>query len=368
MDILYIRTSDRSSFRRCRRRWAWSSHLRGNMEPKQRNRYFWLGSGFHYALEDFHAAKNFNTPADAFKEYTLACKGSKGITLPDGWEDEQELATSMLDYYYFDWLEGYGRPLLKTYIYKDEPQVEVRFEIIVPFQGPNGEEVRYRGTIDRVAIDTHGRLWIVEYKTAQQFITGHFDTDGQVTAYVWAGNSLYNKPIAGVIYQQHKKTLANEPRLLANGKISHAKSQSTSYSKYKQALKSLYTSVDKAPSANIRCLNHLASLETEDQDPYIRRDRIYRNEHQLQAEGAKILLELEDILNPELPLYPNPTRDCSWGCDFQTACISLDDGSDWEFHLEDEMQQREKDNDSWRALLPGKHPTIKVIPLARVPQ
>lgn len=363
MDIIYIRTSDRSSFRRCRRKWGWSSHLRGNMEPKLRNKYFWIGSGVHYSLEDFHSYKHFESPAEAFRAYTEACKHTKGFQLPDEWKDQAELAESMLDYYSLDWLKGYGRSPLQTFVHNGEAQVEVRFEIVVPLKGPNGEEIRYRGTLDRVAIDEHGRLWIVEYKTAAQFVTAHFDTDGQVTAYVWAGNSLYNKPITGVIYQQHRKTLAEEPRLLANGKISSAKNQLTSYAKYKAALEALYQSVDKAPATNIQCLNHLASKESEDQDPYIRRDWIYRNEHQLQAEGAKILMELEDILNPDLPLYPNPTRDCSWGCDFQTACISLDDGSDWEFHLKDEMQQREKDTDSWRTLLPGKAPTVKVIPL-----
>jgi len=33
-------------------------------------------------------------------------------------------------------------------------------------------------------------------------------------------------------------------------------------------------------------------------------------------------------------LYPNPTRDCSWDCDFRGICAMVDDASDHEFALE----------------------------------
>ncbi|WP_419779109.1 PD-(D/E)XK nuclease family protein, partial [Parvimonas micra] len=46
--------------------------------------------------------------------------------------------------------------------------------------------VLYRGTVDRVAIDSYGRLWIVEYKTAKRAEHLPYQTDPQVTTYVWA--------------------------------------------------------------------------------------------------------------------------------------------------------------------------------------
>jgi hypothetical protein len=35
-----------------------------------------------------------------------------------------------------------------------------------------------------------------------------------------------------------------------------------------------------------------------------------------------------------LPLYKNPTRDCTWDCDFYTMCMLQDNGGDWETHKE----------------------------------
>jgi hypothetical protein len=39
-----------------------------------------------------------------------------------------------------------------------------------------------------------------------------------------------------------------------------------------------------------------------------------------------------DVRSPVL--YPNPTRDCSWDCDFRGVCAMVDDASDHEFALE----------------------------------
>ena len=84
-----------------------------------------------------------------------------------------------------------------------------------------------------------------------------------------------------------------------------------------------------------------------------------RNDRQGQSEGAKILLELEDMLNPDLPLYPNPNFMCAhweYPCPFLSACVSIDDGADWQHELEMTMDEREPTYDSWRQKLiwPGQ--------------
>src|SRR5690348_3014935 len=81
--VAIIRTSDRSNFRRCRRRWNWQSHLRGNLTPIETASPLWFGSGFHYALEDFHGPRKFQHARDAFKAYVLAThKQSKALKNP----------------------------------------------------------------------------------------------------------------------------------------------------------------------------------------------------------------------------------------------------------------------------------------------
>ena len=244
------------------------------------------------------------------------------------------------------WLKS--RDPLKTYVVDGHPQVEVYFEIPVPFESPHFDKILYTGTLDRVAVDDEECLWLVEYKTAKAMQVLHFDTDEQISSYCWAGDVLYDRPIKGVVYQQHKKTIPDLPRLLANGTYSLNKQQATTHQLYRDALVNLYGDVMKAPKANVDFLNNMTALESEDNDGFIRRDWIYRNTPQMEATGAKILAELPEMLDPELSLYPNPTRDCSWDCDMNTACICMDDGSDWQFMLADMTQQRDQENTSWR--------------------
>ena len=108
-------------------------------------------------------------------------------------------------------------------------------------------------------------------------------------------------------------------------------------------------------------LSYLYTTENENRDRYIQRVPVARTGIQAQTEAGKILLELEDMLNPELPLYPNPTRDCSRMCGMLSPCVSFDDGSDWEIELESEFASRDLAGERlWRMRLPPAHELIKM--------
>src|SRR6185436_15978480 len=70
--VAIVRTSDRSNFRRCRRRWNWSSHLRQALSPREHASPLWFGSGCHFAWEDFHGYHQYLHPRDAFRAYVKA--------------------------------------------------------------------------------------------------------------------------------------------------------------------------------------------------------------------------------------------------------------------------------------------------------
>ena len=353
--IAVIRTSDRGGFKRCRRRWGWQSHLRGNLTPLETASPLWFGSGFHYAMEDFHGDRTYRHPHDAFKAYVKATHRMSKIKrdvrlLPYDWQDLYVLGVQMIDYYADHWL--IARDPLKTFIWQGRPQVEVHAVVEVPFQTPHYDKVLYACTLDRVVEDENGGLWILDYKTAKVIQTHFFQTDPQISAYCWIGRQLYGRPIAGFIYQQHRKLVPDEPRFVAStGRLSTAKNQSTTHRLYRHAMKKLYGDPNKAPVETIDYLNGLLQTESEHADKFIRRDFIYRNEHQAEAEGAKLMLELEEMLNPDLPLYPSPTRDCGHLCSFMNACVSMDDGSDWQRELEIGFKQKDDKFDNWREYL-----------------
>lgn len=350
--IAIIRTSDRIQFKACRRRWGWNSHLRHNLGPKQNAAPLWFGSGMHFALEDFHGYNRFGNPTDAFMAYVKATKEHDAAALPEEFPELIELGKDMMNYYVGVWLRN--RNPLKTYWVDGKPQVEVNFRFKIPVRPEllekyGWDEVYYSGTIDRVCIDEENDgLYLMDYKSAKAIATLHYLTDPQISAYMWAAPYIYDKPILGFIYQQHKKEVPKPGRTLKAGGISIAQNQSTDYYMYKKSLIDAYGAVANAPDGNREFLSQLQMLENENDNPFIRRDIIQRNRAQAESEGMKIMLEVEDMLNPDLALYPNQTRDCATFCPFISPCVSLDAGMDFKAELDLLMRPRAASYDPWR--------------------
>lgn len=366
---IIIRTSDRIAFKKCRRSWSWSSHLKRNLGPAYLPGPLWFGSAVHYALEDFHGYKHFKTAEDAFRAYCIATSKQHLRDLPDDAPELFKMGSAMMDYYENGWLSE--RKADKTYWELDPhtgqeiPQVEVNFEIPVPLEdhpilahyaAEHGADcVLYRGTIDRISIDEYGRLLVVEYKTAKIAEHMHYQTDPQVSTYMFAAQHMYpDKEIAGVVYHQFIKKVPELPRIIGKGVVSTASNLTTSAILYRRQLEALYGSTGLAPEPNRKFLIDLMAKEDDNNDKYIQRTYIERNTTQTTNEAQKILLELEDMLNPDLALYPNPTRDCSRMCSFLAPCVSFDDGSDWEGPLAARFSERDGPADRyWRHRMPN---------------
>lgn len=355
MSPFVLRTSDRLLFRRCRRLWGWMSHLRQGRVLRESADYLWFGTGVHYALEDYHGLNLYGHPAMAFMAYVAASRVA-GI-LPGTWMEHEEMGIALMSYYADEWLKH--RPALDTYEVNGVPQVEINGAIDLDAETPDGRPIVYGFTMDRISIDEDGRIWIVEYKTAKQIRLFHFDVDEQITSYCWCAWKLYNVVPAGVIYQQFRKSIPTLPKILAGGRVSTDVRQSTSAALYAKQLEDFYGTVEAAPAENIHCLNKFRAMEDEDKDRFIVRHRIERNLQQMRSFEEKIHMELEDITRQDLPLYPNPTKDCEFMCPLQAACIAMDDGSDWEgtlgaysFATDDGLTQREKEQMQWRHQLP----------------
>ena len=369
---IIIRTSDRIAFKACRRKWNWSSHLKENLGSKGLASALWFGSAVHYGLEDFHGYKNFGTAAEAFQAYCIATSKQHLRDLPSDAVEHYHLGTALLDYYENTWLTQPGRPPVHpTYQYTDPttgvsiPAVEVNFEIEIPLgdfprlaalaKSQGADCILYRGTVDRVGIDPEGNcLWVYEYKTAKRAEHLHYETDPQVTVYLWAIQQVFSLPVAGVVYLQFVKNEPKVPTPLGTGKISTAQNLVTSAALYRRGLLDMYEDEGRFPEPNRKFLVELMQKEDEDKDRFIQRARISRNQHQLDMEAQKIILEVEEMINPDLALYPNPTRECSRMCGFVPPCVAFDAGADWEQMLANKFAPRDQDPDTlWRRRLPS---------------
>ncbi len=353
-----IRTSDRQLFKRCRRKWSWQSGLtrNRNLELVDTPSYFWLGTGGHFALEDFHGYNHYQHPVEAFKAYVSAnieyCRRSRK-NMPDDYKEQVEMGEGILDNY-LNWLKT--REHYPTLWLDGEPQVEVRCLLKLEMDRfPQAiqdayDEIYYQATLDRM-ITKEDELWIQDWKFFKTFSTGSLDFDSQMSAYIWMAATIYKQPVVGACLHQFRKALPVEPKILGNGKISTAKNQTTTRWMYKQALIGMYGEMENVPHGNVICLNDLAAQESFDRDKFIKRDFTRRTEMQQQAEGTKIILEISDMLNPEISLYPNYTRDCDWDCQLSDVCLMMDRDDDWESQLDDLTINRGESDEGWRSHL-----------------
>lgn len=317
----------------------------------------------HFALEDFHGYNVYGSPVEAFKAYCAATYSLKQhVAIPAMFHELKALGVGMMDYYLL-WLSE--RDLYKTYWRDGIPQVEVRAHVEIPFNPKSKyptspyDKAIYSVTIDRVVEDPEdGGLWLVDYKSAKSFAVLHFATDPQIGAYYWVAQHIYpDREVKGFIYQQHRKDTPQIPRVTAAGRLSTDKRQLITHASYRKVLVNIYgPDNQKWPSENLDMLNFLAKEEGPDMDKFVRRDKVYKNQYSFQTEGTKILMEVEDMLNPDLPLYPNPTRNCAYMCPFLHACVSMDDGSDYEYELELAHSSRAQENELWRTRLPLQLP------------
>lgn len=344
-DFLPIHTHDRIRYKRCRRKWYLGSALGRYLVPKDQpaNIHLWLGTGFHFALEDYHGYNRFGDPVEALAAYYSAFRPDE---LPTDAEDSIALGMGMLAHYK-NWLKQ--RNIYETLWLDGEPQVEVKIELeLTELSKLAGKPVIFRGTIDRVVVDAYGNWWVQDYKTAATIDTNKLATDPQIGNYVWAAEQHYQREIAGMVYTQFAKKVPRPPKILTNGTLSVDQRQKTTHGLYREALLQYYPD-GKFPSKYVEFLNKLAEAETPEGDEFIRSDEVARNLHAKESTYKHMCAEVREMIDPDLPIYPNPTRDCIWDCsEFRTICLAMDEGDDWEYLIEQFYQSKEEEDESWQ--------------------
>lgn len=340
-DGYYIHTHGILDFKRCRRKWYISSPFGMFKKPKQIkdliSPYLWQGSGFHFALEDYHGHNNFGCPIEALKAYVECHLDSER---PVEWESILENSIDMLNIYK-EWHENMKIDHeYKTAYIGGKPAVELNFALELENIRFNDLPVYFGGTIDRLVQDKEGKYWILDYKTAKVFDTSKLPLDTQITAYCWAAEQYLDIPIEGMIYLQVHKSPPKPPKVIKTG-ISTDKKMRTTYKLYKQALLDMYGSLDGVPDKNLEYLNELS---THGYEMFVNQSYVKRNTYNKHTFYNQILAIAADMTNENLPLYPSPTKDCSWDCSFRELCIAMEHGDDINFHL-DMLEQREESLD-----------------------
>lgn len=343
-----IRTSERTTFKKCRRLWDFNSVLRQAREPVKMSSALAFGIAIHVGLQHYYEPERWEFPQDVKvgkavgefvkenerqrREY-MEARGDLSVEDEQEFKEREELGVAMLKHY-CKWAER-----------QDEftpVAVEERFQVPIPDEDGqplyiDGRPVVYQVRVDLLLKDKQDRLWILDHKTTARFDQLNFlDVDTQITSYAWAAQLHYQEKIAGVVYNEVRKSAPKEPRVLQSGKLSQDKSQLTTYELYVEAIEQ--HGLDASDYSGM--LDYLR----EQGDSFVRRTRVHRTQREIAHQGQLILDEARDMLeNPSI--YPNPGKfNCNY-CDFLAPCTVVSEGGDVDYMLNDPMMYREREVD-----------------------
>jgi hypothetical protein len=227
------------------------------------------------------------------------------------------------------------RRIFKAYCieYQDEDLTYEESEI--PAFTDLTSEIRYAGTIDKIAVDSHKRRWIVDHKSHKNFPDeGQRMADIQLVLYVWAWNRWCpEKQVSGIIWDYIRTKPPTIPHLLKNGELSKAKID-TDYSTYIRAIKE--NSLDPADYKDV-----LDGLKKQS-SPFFERvalpnpskaliDSVVADAH----DTATIIQRLGKVLKTR-----HLSRDCGW-CEFNALCQAEIRGLDVDFIRKSQYEKQE---------------------------
>lgn len=373
-----IHTSERRSFRACRRRWNWV--YRDMYAPLVHSGPLEFGTAFHKGLEIFYnpatwtqslatkmnlAIVNFKAVCDSqLKEYKRH-EPDPSVDVLNDYKGRVELGVNMLKYYCQDVEPSYDQGWVPI-------ATEVEFE--VPITNPdnkssllwckcqrcrikwtnyyreepsydwNGLPVTYGGRIDALFKDKNNRLWIVDWKTTTRLLVEDQETqflqlDDQVASYVWAVSQL-EILATGFVYVEFKKTYPTAPEKLTRaykGRMFSTNKQVLTT--YKMALDTFRTEDNDAWQMGLYD-PYLSWLKNEG-PRFTQRHQILKNEHEIEEIGRSIWLEAKDMIG-DPSVYPQPGRfSCNW-CLFQQPCLGKNMGEDFQYTLDTLFEKRDK--------------------------
>jgi hypothetical protein len=373
-------TSERKSFRGCRRRWSWI--FRDNYYPKTTAKPLDFGTAYHKALEVYYDPDSGQFPRSVMLEQAIAAFATKNekqrlvaqeanqFKTPDevdeDFRERLELGVGMLRHF--------GKYISPREDANWHP-VKVEIEFMVPIPHPDtginmectcdtcwtkyekwhekntdvspyrdeflGLPVVYAGRLDCLGEDEHGDLYIIDWKTAARIPDDHsfLDLDDQVGSYCWALWSI-GMNIRGFIYHEQKKGFPVPPKenkhVRLGRKFSVAENQDTDYETYLATV----SEHDEEAFVEGRYASFLTFLKDFGQKFY-HRQVVHKSEEELANLGKLLGLEVLDMLADDLRIYPNPGRWSCGNCAFSQPCIEQNRGGDYVYGLETMFEKRE---------------------------
>jgi hypothetical protein len=349
-----IHITDSSQFRGCRLKWHWSSNLRMGLEAIAPPRALWMGTGMHHALERYYGYQE--DPVQAFSEWAEQSTHEIMAKWPEADPDRYSefnqdilLMQGMLQHYQFwtkdldtDWevVSVEQAFCLKDFIPPREAwlmPVGGGQEVIVQAGRPNAHPVMLhidlegRGdmVVKRKSTDEY---WVVEHKSAAQMRFDRLILEEQPGIYQWAMAKELGVEIQGVIFNFLRKKVPAIPEQLKAGGLTQRSNIDTTYD--------VYLATIQGSGLNPKDYQDTLDRLKEKGNKFFHREDVVRADKEQDLLMQRMRYVAEDMVHPNLAIYPKPDIMGCAMCSFNGPCIALADGSDWKFILESKFQHR----------------------------
>lgn len=190
------------------------------------------------------------------------------------------------------------------------------------------------------------RNFVLTHNTAARLSTGdpgspddYLWFDDQITSYAWALWVL-GIDVAGFIYHEQKKAMAEEPEPLKRPYKGALYSQNRQKTYDYEVYKTTVSENDPQGFAAGLYDEYIQFLE--ENNVFYKRHTIHRNEEELKAAGIQIAWEAEEITNSNLRIYKSAGRYSCGFCAFKEPCLAKDRGEDYLYTLESLFEKRQK--------------------------
>ncbi len=327
MSVNYVaRPWERELFRRCRRAWDLGARERQNYELVEPARVFDFGEAIHDALDVYYfpgmwdwnraivrplAVKGFEKSMRRQRDaYTQTCRLAEEHVRD--WEQHLELGTGILQRY-FEFAAGVDRftPI----------GVASQFDISLPdpvnpdtgLTTLDGRPVQYRARIDLAVIDDHELYWLVEHRIITDPhwpVLDQLRIDEQALTRSWAWQLGFLAKLEGTIYNELRATAP------ATGNA----------------------------EVDVRALPGAGGIITQRSTESFRRTHLPRTELEIERQGTAVALEMQDMIDPSVRIYPNPAWEHCASCVYRPPCRAMTQGIDERTTLEASYRTRVRDD------------------------